>query len=187
MTRPRGSASRRNAPGRHAPDDQDAPGRSAPGQGDAATLGDSLGGGDDGLAGAEETDRLSVGVAVTCPPDPTGADGTPGSSTAPLLEGAAGRCEELGLPVPPAVAPGEAAALPDARPDGTAPGPADPVASAVPEGVADTPSDGAPDDGPSGVEACRGAGSWVDTPGCSIGAMGGFFGRGRGVIPDTQA
>lgn len=82
------------------------------------------------------------------------------------LRDADGRAEPDGrrlAPVPPVTA---------ATPDGTAPGDTDPVA---------------PPPGDAGRSACRAGGSVVGTPGCRIGAIGGFFGRGSGVIPDTHA
>jgi hypothetical protein len=65
---------------------------------------------------------------------------------------------------------------------------ADPPAPPGSAGTApgDTPP-AAPPSGVPGTSACRAGGCEVGTPGCRSGAMGGFFGRGSGVIPDTHA
>ncbi len=65
-------------------------------------------------------------------------------------------------------------------------GPSEASGEAVPAEALGTPADGAASSG-SGVVARRAGGAEGDTPGCSIGAIGGFFGNGSGVMPDTQA
>jgi hypothetical protein len=96
-------------------------------------------------------------------------------------------CDVLGFADGDADAPGDAGALPDAVAEGPPLGPAVAAVAAAPEGAAESPPDGSSDDGPPGLDACRGCGSCVDTPGCRIGAIGGFLGSGCGVRPDTHA
>lgn len=142
-----------------------------------AGLGDSTGDGLE-LTGA---DGLSAG-------DETGADGEPGSAGTV----AGGSPLAAGLPVGfPTVS---SDAVPDAlgrgllESDGLAEadGSAEPPGVAAPAGAVVDAADGVLSSGP-GVVACRAGGAEVDTPGWRIGAIGGRFGSGSGVIPDTQA
>lgn len=133
-------------------------------------------------------DTLSDAVGEASGTDPPADTDGAGSPTVPSPLGTSRRVALGSAEAAPDASTGEAA-LPDADADGPSLGPAVPAEAvpAVPDGTAEAPPDGSPDDGPPGVEACRGRGSCVDTPGWRIGAIGGFFGSGCGVIPDTQA
>lgn len=129
--------------------------------------------------------------------DDTGADGT--GSTAPVdavpsgtvaggddTRPAPGR--RLPRGDPDALARGLRDTDGRAEPDGRRLAPGPPVTAATPDGTAPGDTDPvAPPPGDAGRSACRAGGSVVGTPGCRIGAIGGFFGSGSGVIPDTHA
>lgn len=139
------------------------------------------------------TDSVGVGGSVegAGADDETDGDG-PGGSDGP----AGGPAEtERVAPGPPAGVVGFV--------DGEAPGDVEAEASALGEAdalgavAAVEPEDAAPDgraaevsDGDvcgRGAVAGRAGGSAVDTPGWRIGAIGGRFGSGSGVTPDTHA
>jgi hypothetical protein len=139
------------------------------------------------------TDSVGVGGSVVGAGADDGADGdVSGGSDGPT--GGPAEAEPV-VPGPPA---GVVGFL-----DGEAPGDVEAEASGLGEAdtlgvvVAVEPGDAAPDgwaaevsDGDvcgRGTLACRAGGSAVDTPGWRIGAIGGRFGSGSGVTPDTHA
>jgi hypothetical protein len=132
-----------------------------------------------GLTGA---DGLPAGDAGTDgEPDPGPADTEAGGC--PLVAGApvgtlavppGDALEALGCGLAESDGPAEAEAAAEA------------CGEAGPDGVVVTVADGVAVSRCGNV-ACRAGSGAVDTPGCRIGAIGGCFGRGRGVRPETQA
>lgn len=124
---------------------------------------------------------LSDGTEAEGEPDPGPSD--PETGGWPLVSGL-----PLGCPTVPSGGDFGALGCALAESDGLAEaeGPSEASGEAVPAEALGTPADGAASSG-SGVVARRAGGAEDDTPGCSIGAIGGFFGNGSGVMPDTQA
>lgn len=163
---------------------QDTPGEPLAGGGDEASVGE----------GGMLSDGVGDEAGLEGPAPVPGDDGS-GAAEVPCV-GDAGPREEPPVAEPGAVAddageadvdasvdvPGVGSPEPLERPaadGGTAPGP-------VPAGSSEA-SWSDVEASPSGVVAWRGCGSSVDTPGCRIGAIGGFFGSGWGVSPDVHA
>lgn len=141
---------------------------------------------------------LAVGDAGTLS-DGVGELGVPGSSLVgggvlavppPVEESGSRDFEPVGRPGAGADAEdcgAEADALIEVPGDGPTPD-ADADAPGTADGDTEAPPVPYPPCPPGpGVEASRGEGSSVGTPGCRTGAIGGLFGSGFGVTPDTQA